>query len=61
MMLTTQTCLDPDKLKRDDMSSSEKEAIDEQAKMVGHAADIILDPAKRREYDLERGKRAGSR
>lgn len=35
------------------MSSSEKDAIDEQAKLVGYAADIILDPAKRKEYDLE--------
>ena len=49
----------PDKLKQDDMSSTEKEAIDEHAKLVGYAADIILDEAKRREYDTERRKRLG--
>ena len=42
------------------MSSSEKETIDEQPKLVGYVADIILDPAKRREYDLELKKRSAS-
>ena len=41
----------PDKLKKDGMSWAETCEIDEIAKLVGFAADIVLDPAKRWEYD----------
>ena len=41
----------PDKLKRESLSKSEEVRIDEVAKMVGWAVDIVLDPEKRRQYD----------
>ena len=43
----------PDKLKREGLSKVENDMIDEVAKMVGWAADIMLDPDKRRQYDME--------
>jgi len=44
----------PDKLKRVGMSKEEEEVIDEQSKLVGYAADIVVDPDKRRKYDMGR-------
>ncbi|KAL8868918.1 MAG: hypothetical protein Q9174_004665 [Haloplaca sp. 1 TL-2023] len=41
----------PDKRKRAGMSSKEIDCIDEQAKLVGQAAEILLDPGKRSNYD----------
>ena len=41
----------PDKLKRDGMSAAEIYEIDEMAKLVGFAADTVVDPVKRWEYD----------
>ena len=41
----------PDKLKRACRTEAEKFEIDETAKLVGYAADIVLDPAKRLAYD----------
>lgn len=43
----------PDKLKRDGLSEDEAYHIDEVAKIVGFAADIVLDPARRMEHDQE--------
>ena len=40
----------PDKLKRESLSKSEEDRIE---KMVGWAADIVLDPEKRRQHDTE--------
>lgn len=45
----------PDKLKRVGMSKDEEKRIDEQAKLVGFAADIVLDKSKREQYDLKTG------
>ena len=41
----------PDKLKRACRSEAERNEIDEMAKLVGFAADIVLDPTKRLAYD----------
>ena len=41
----------PDKLKRPGMSPAEVSSIDEMAKLVGYAADVVSDPVKRRAYD----------
>lgn len=43
----------PDKLMREGMSKAETDQIDEMAKLVGFAADIVSYPAKRQEYDEE--------
>ncbi|KAL8917811.1 MAG: hypothetical protein Q9208_007740 [Pyrenodesmia sp. 3 TL-2023] len=45
----------PDRLKRPGMTQSELNGIDERAKNVGHAADVLLDAAKRSKYDREMG------
>ncbi len=37
------------------MSKDEEKRIDEQAKLVGFAADIVLDKSKREQYDLKMG------
>lgn len=44
----------PDKLKRMDMSNPELQAIDDWAKEVGGAAEVLLDPRKRVRYDWQR-------
>ena len=41
----------PDKRKRPGSSIAEEVTIDEEAKMVGWAADIVLDPEKRQKHD----------
>ncbi|KAL6714858.1 hypothetical protein ACLMJK_007118 [Lecanora helva] len=43
----------PDKFKKYCLTDAERQAIEEAAKLVGYAADIVLDPAKRMAYDLE--------
>ncbi|KAL8707973.1 MAG: hypothetical protein Q9225_007672 [Loekoesia sp. 1 TL-2023] len=43
----------PDKLKKSGMTDEELRKIDQTAKQVGWAADILLDPAKRAKYDME--------
>lgn len=43
----------PDKLKKEDMSKIETDTNDEMAKLVGFAADIVSDPARRRKHDGE--------
>ena len=43
----------PDKLKKCSLSTAEKSRVDEMAMLVGFAADIILDPVKRQQYDQE--------
>lgn len=45
----------PDRLKRPGMTQSEVKEIDERAKDVGYAADVLLDAAKRSKYDREMG------
>ncbi|KAL8664625.1 MAG: hypothetical protein Q9202_002895 [Teloschistes flavicans] len=47
----------PDRLIKEGMTPQELQAIDERAKMVGGAADTLLDPSKRRRYDAERWSR----
>ncbi|KAL8634440.1 MAG: hypothetical protein Q9228_007965, partial [Teloschistes exilis] len=47
----------PDRLIKEGMTPQELQAIDEQAKMVGGAADTLSDPSKRRRYDAERSSR----
>ena len=44
----------PDKRKRQVLSREEEDKIDEEAKLVGWAADIVLDQEKRQKYDEER-------
>ncbi|KAM0800926.1 hypothetical protein BDR22DRAFT_888941 [Usnea florida] len=44
----------PDKRKRQVLSREEEDKIDEEAKLVGWAADIMLDQEKRQKYDEER-------
>ncbi|KAI4222036.1 MAG: hypothetical protein L6R36_006458 [Xanthoria steineri] len=44
----------PDKLKRNGMSDPELQAIDDWAKEVGGAAEVLLDPSKRAQYDKQR-------
>lgn len=44
----------PDKRKRQVLSQEEEDKIDEESKLVGWAADIMLDPEKRQKYDEER-------
>ena len=44
----------PDKRKRQALSQKEEDKIDEEAKLVGWAADILQDPEKRQKYDEER-------
>ncbi|KAI4103628.1 MAG: hypothetical protein LQ339_004157 [Xanthoria mediterranea] len=46
----------PDKLKRKEMSELELRAIDDWAKEVGGAAEVLLDPSKRAQYDRQRSK-----
>jgi len=43
----------PDKLKRVSMTTTTGNKIDDAAKLIGMAADIVLDPARRREHDEE--------
>lgn len=43
----------PDRLKRPGMTAAELKKIDERAKDVGYAADVLLDPVKRSKYDRE--------
>ncbi|KAL8746150.1 MAG: hypothetical protein Q9184_007784, partial [Pyrenodesmia sp. 2 TL-2023] len=45
----------PDRLKRPGMTQPELKEIDETAKDVGYAADVLLDAAKRSKYDREMG------
>lgn len=40
----------PDKRKRQGLSQGEEDWIDEEAKLVGWAADILLDPEKRKKH-----------
>ena len=44
----------PDKLKTLDMSTAELKEIDDWAKEVGGAAEVLLDPRKRAQYDWRR-------
>ncbi|KAI4193800.1 MAG: hypothetical protein LQ350_008138 [Teloschistes chrysophthalmus] len=44
----------PDKLKKEGMTTEELQFIDEQAKLVGGAADVLADPIQRRRYDDKR-------
>lgn len=41
----------PDKRRRQGLSKEEEDMIDEEAKLVGWAADILLDPERRQEHD----------
>ena len=41
----------PDKRKGQNLSIEEEDTIDEEAKLVGWAADIVLDPEKRQKHD----------
>lgn len=41
----------PDKFKKQGLSEPEENEINERSKLVGFAADIVLDPAKRRQHD----------
>ena len=41
----------PDKRRRQSSSREEEDTIEEEAKLVGWAADIVLDPEKRRKHD----------
>ncbi|MCJ1452906.1 hypothetical protein MMC28_003251 [Mycoblastus sanguinarius] len=43
----------PDRMKRKNMSRQEEARIDEEAKLVGWAADIVLDAEKRAQHDWE--------
>ncbi|KAL9594851.1 MAG: hypothetical protein Q9179_005220 [Wetmoreana sp. 5 TL-2023] len=47
----------PDRLKQPGMSSAELRFIDEQAKIIGGAAEVLLDPKKRKLYDKKGSKR----
>ncbi|KAL8723173.1 MAG: hypothetical protein Q9181_007338 [Wetmoreana brouardii] len=50
----------PDRLKEAGMSSAELRFIDEQAKLIGGAAEVLLDPKKRKLYDGKGSKRSGT-
>ena len=41
----------PDKRKRQGLSEEDEEKIEEEARLIGWAADIMLDPEKRRKHD----------
>ncbi|KAL9581131.1 MAG: hypothetical protein Q9212_004079 [Teloschistes hypoglaucus] len=44
----------PDRLKKEGMTPEELQFIDEHAKLVGGAADVLSDPKLRKRYDVER-------
>ncbi|KAL8638758.1 MAG: hypothetical protein Q9228_004122 [Teloschistes exilis] len=44
----------PDKLKKEGMTPQELHSIDEQAKVVGGAAEVLMDPVQRIRYDARR-------
>ena len=48
----------PDKTKKPGMSKQEQDRIDEIAAQVGLAADILMDPVQKEEYDIGRKYRS---
>ena len=47
----------PDKLKRSGMSTNQLRSIDEIAASVGQAADVLMDPKQKKDYDEQRARR----